>query len=70
MARNLFSTLKPGGVVFFRDYGRHDLAQLRFPTGHKLADNLYVRGDQTRSYYFALEEAREFFTEALTVPVT
>ena len=61
VAANLFSTLKPGGVVFFRDYGRYDLAQLRFPSGHKLADNLYVRGDQTRSYYFSLEEMKDIF---------
>ena len=61
VCRNLYRTLKPGGVVFFRDYGRYDLAQLRFPQGHKLADNFYVRGDQTRSYYFSEAEMTAMF---------
>lgn len=48
--------LRPGGVLLFRDYGRHDMAQLRFKAGHKIADGLYMRQDGTRSYFFGEQE--------------
>ena len=55
--------MKSNGVVFFRDYGRYDMAQLRFSKrgNQKLADNFYVRNDKTRAYYFTLEEVSEIF---------
>jgi len=45
---NIRSVLKSDGVLVFRDYGLHDMAQIRFGRGNKLGENFYVRQDGTR----------------------
>ena len=61
--QKLSDQMKSGGVIYFRDYGRYDMAQLRFAKrgNQKLADNFYVRHDKTRAYYFTLEEIEDLF---------
>ncbi|OMJ74739.1 hypothetical protein SteCoe_26285 [Stentor coeruleus] len=60
---NSTQNLTQGGIVFFRDYAKYDLAQLRLAKKgkKKLKDNFYLKQDGTRVFYFTTEYVQEIF---------
>ncbi|GAN07729.1 methyltransferase-like protein 6 isoform X1 [Mucor ambiguus] len=61
--KNIYSVLKPGGHVLFRDYGIYDEAQIKFSAASdkRLDSNFYVRHDGTMSYFFSKEDLQARF---------
>ncbi|RNA41621.1 methyltransferase 6 [Brachionus plicatilis] len=60
---SIAQVLRPGGIVFVRDYGMYDHSMIRFDKGHKLDEKFYVRQDGTRTFFFSLEEIENLFTK-------
>ena len=56
--------MRRGGLVFFRDYASGDMAQARFSHYSKLDENLFVRQDGTRSYFFSKEFVSALFEKS------
>ena len=63
VTKKIYDQLAPGAVLYFRDYGKYDLGQIRFAkkANAKLKSNFYVCADKTRRYYFSLEEVNQIF---------
>ena len=55
--------INKNGILYFRDYARYDMAQIRFAKRKKnrVGDNLYMRKDKTLSYFFDKNEIEELF---------
>lgn len=64
--RNVASSLKPGGVVLLRDYGRYDEAQMKLGVSRNklLQENFYRKHDGTKCFYFTLEDVERLFRGA------
>lgn len=61
--KKISNKIKKGGIVYFRDYARYDLAQIRFAQRgkNKVGDNLYMRKDNTLSYFFDKTDIENMF---------
>eukprot|EP01017_Pseudomicrothorax_dubius_P038337 TRINITY_DN5723_c0_g1_i2.p1 TRINITY_DN5723_c0_g1~~TRINITY_DN5723_c0_g1_i2.p1 ORF type:complete len:119 (-),score=14.49 TRINITY_DN5723_c0_g1_i2:109-465(-) len=65
VVQKLVATLKPGGSILFRDYGRFDMAMLRnHRKGNKVAEDCYLKADGTFATYFSIEALTSIFSKA------
>ncbi|OAF64525.1 Methyltransferase-like protein 6, partial [Intoshia linei] len=64
---NIFKIMKPGGYLFFRDYAINDHAMIRFKRDRKISDQLYVRQDGTRSYFFELNNNKRIIKKSSSI---
>lgn len=66
----IFKTLKPGGMLYLRDYAHYDMAMLRFGPGAKISERFYKRGDGTRVYFAERGEMIKMAEDAGFVSIT
>ena len=62
--KKIFVSLRPGGLLLFRDYARYDLTQLRLKPGRLIDDDFYFRGDGTTVFFFTEQKLRELAAAA------
>jgi MPBQ/MSBQ methyltransferase len=67
MACEISRALRPGGHVFFRDFGTGDF---RCGKGDLIEDSTYLRGHGSVTHYFTDDEVRELFSMLNLVSVT
>ncbi|KAJ1621895.1 S-adenosyl-L-methionine-dependent methyltransferase [Pavlovales sp. CCMP2436] len=69
-ARNVFTALKPGGLLLFRDYGSCDEKQRKFNRcGTKLGESWYARQNGTMVYFFDTAQIDALFVKCGFEPV-
>ena len=63
VVEKISKAINKGGILYFRDYARYDMAQIRFAKRKKnrVGDNLYMRKDKTLSYFFDKNEIESLF---------
>ena len=63
VVEKISKVINKGGILYFRDYARYDMAQLRFASRkkNKVGENLYMRKDKTLSYFFDKSEIEQLF---------
>ena len=63
VVEKISKVINKGGILYFRDYARYDMAQIRFAKRkkNKVGDNLYMRKDKTLSYFFDKNEIENLF---------
>lgn len=61
--KKISEVINKDGILYFRDYARYDMAQLRFAQRkkNKVGENLYMRKDKTLSYFFDKNEIEKLF---------
>jgi methyltransferase-like protein 6 len=70
-ARNAAASLRPGGVLILRDYGRYDQAQLKLGAQRNklLKEHFYRKHDQTKVYYFDVEDMERLCQATGLIPL-